>query len=209
MNCTIENIFLLQIRNLRWQIICSRKPRNEPNMAGNRSSKGKDSKVRTCLLTVVKLNCSSNKCMSKQKHLPFKRSNCRFTDTPRTIQVNYTWWRMRRHITHQGLNNMNAHHAVLPEPKKVFFNLQLRAFFFTEEAPPRYSFQSSGWGRHSANGSLLNSACDASRNAISACCLCFIAGGTGREERGAMVKLSYGQLFCIHTIFRQNHRLIY
>lgn len=175
----------------------------------------KDSKVRNCIvmetlmtiLIVWKQNCLSDNCMSSRK---ISQLGAVIADLP-------THHRQFRLITpsegcvdtlptREWTCNMIANYPTFPEPKKVFSNLQLR--LFTEEAPPQYSLQGSGWGRHSANKSLLNSACDASRSAISACCLCFIAGGTYREERGAMVKL-YNELFCICMIFSVNWTFIF
>lgn len=80
--------------------------------------------------------------------------------------------------------NMIADYAALHEPKKVFFNLQLRGFFAPRKHHHSTHYRAQVGGRSTANKSLLNSACDASRSARSACCLGFIAGGTYREEWG-------------------------
>ena len=100
--------------------------------------------------------------------------------------------------------DMIAKRVALPEAMKVFFNLQLRDFLQWKPCHSAHYGAQVG----SANKSLSNSACDASRSAISACRLRFIAGGTCREERRAMVKLSYEQLFCIPVKFKININLL-
>lgn len=76
-------------------------------------------------------------------------SNCRLTYKPQTIQVNYTWWRERRHITHQGLNMHYDCQLHAASWAKESLSLPPAEPFLLKEQHHSTHYGGSGWGRHS------------------------------------------------------------